>query len=718
MRLTLRTLLAYLDDRLPPANARELGQKISQSPFASDLVTRIREVVRRRRLAIPSRNEKLLDPNLLAEYLDDQLTPELVSLIEKEVLSSDFTLAEVAAAHQVIGLLGDPVPVEPRLKERLYGLNPNQKSEDSSGEDPPTSTAATAGNNEQWTPLEAQSTNQRNTPLIILIVLIAAWLGLIFTDDNLIRTGQSSDAITVAHHQAVDNDQLVADENDNQNSDHQSPKPETNEQQQTTVNQQDNTTDVVENNESDSSEAGSETMVTDTATEQIGEQTSPKEKNDPATNESTESVTENNSDPKAQDNTTEAALPRSYRYQLNNIDSMTMLCSQQTGEWQLASQNLVPGTDLAAKLKESFIAVSDPFRTEISTVNSGWRALLLGNSLAAAIEGDTPGLRLLDGRLILRFDPTRPDSSEDPITFRLLTESSFLDITLQGEDVVAAIAVTPAPLPLAAVQNDEQSPIAGLEPLPLHNDSVINIFVAEGAISIAGIAEQPTAVARGRALTLLASGTDITSSENATTQGPEVIPDWAYSAEQAPVPEVENLKNTVSGKFTNTASMKDSAITLTQDRNPQIALTATNILSVTRQLDDLAGLLLSSDNEVVRRTAIDGLRLAMSQTENNISHVRTVLETRLPGAEVEDVLTLLQGLTVTAAQDPAATEWIINLLDSDRTATRELAIYNIEQVTGERQSFAADADAGRRREAIRRWQRTVERNGGTLIKSE
>ena len=63
------------------------------------------------------RNDKLLDPNLLAEYLDDQLTPELVSLIEREVLSSDFTLAEVAAAHQIIGLLGDPVPVEDSLKK-------------------------------------------------------------------------------------------------------------------------------------------------------------------------------------------------------------------------------------------------------------------------------------------------------------------------------------------------------------------------------------------------------------------------------------------------------------------------------------------------------------------------------------------------------------------------------------------------------------------------
>jgi len=87
MRLTLRTLLAYLDDRLPPANARELGQKIANSPFAKELADRIKDVVRRRRLATDAPNQKHLDPNLVAEYLDDQLTPELVTLIEKEVLA-------------------------------------------------------------------------------------------------------------------------------------------------------------------------------------------------------------------------------------------------------------------------------------------------------------------------------------------------------------------------------------------------------------------------------------------------------------------------------------------------------------------------------------------------------------------------------------------------------------------------------------------------------
>ena len=53
MRLTLRTLLAYLDDLLEPGQSREIGEKISESGYASTLVDRIREVMRRRRLTAP-----------------------------------------------------------------------------------------------------------------------------------------------------------------------------------------------------------------------------------------------------------------------------------------------------------------------------------------------------------------------------------------------------------------------------------------------------------------------------------------------------------------------------------------------------------------------------------------------------------------------------------------------------------------------------------------
>jgi hypothetical protein len=131
-RLTLRTLLAYIDDTLEPAQARSLGAKVAESPPARDLIDRIKRVTRRRGLQSPvptGDEDDVSDPNTVAEYLSDTLDPEQVKQFEETCLKSDVHLAEVAAVHQILTLvLTEPVRVPPRAHQRMYALVPRPAS--------------------------------------------------------------------------------------------------------------------------------------------------------------------------------------------------------------------------------------------------------------------------------------------------------------------------------------------------------------------------------------------------------------------------------------------------------------------------------------------------------------------------------------------------------------------------------------------------------------
>lgn len=125
MRLTLRTLLAYLDDTLDAAEIKRIGQKVQESETARELIARIKTVTRRRRLTTPplTGSGDKFDPNTVAEYLDNSLSPEQVEEVEKLCLESDVHLAEIAACHQILTLvLGEPALVPPSARRRMVAL--------------------------------------------------------------------------------------------------------------------------------------------------------------------------------------------------------------------------------------------------------------------------------------------------------------------------------------------------------------------------------------------------------------------------------------------------------------------------------------------------------------------------------------------------------------------------------------------------------------------
>lgn len=131
MRLTLRTLLAYLDDTLPADQAQEIGRKVAESHVAQELMERIKKVTRRRGLTIPpAAGPDRIDANVVAEYLDNDLPADRVAEVEETALNSDVHLAEIAACHQILTLvLGEPAQVPPTARERMYGLVQGKESE-------------------------------------------------------------------------------------------------------------------------------------------------------------------------------------------------------------------------------------------------------------------------------------------------------------------------------------------------------------------------------------------------------------------------------------------------------------------------------------------------------------------------------------------------------------------------------------------------------------
>ena len=224
MRLTLRTMLAYLDGILEADDAQDIGKKIEDSQYATGLLHRIRDVMRRLRLAAPSISERGpgLDANTVAEYLDNTLPPDRVPDFEKVCLESDIHLAEVASCHQVLAaVLGEPVEIDPESRQRMYQLPQvaAQASAASRGEGPREvsgdgSTSADAASHQgrprPMVPAYLREPPRRRSLLVTAVLLLLAGslagallLALGFFEPgthlgNLVRTGRWKAEVAVA----------------------------------------------------------------------------------------------------------------------------------------------------------------------------------------------------------------------------------------------------------------------------------------------------------------------------------------------------------------------------------------------------------------------------------------------------------------------------------------------------------------------------------------
>jgi hypothetical protein len=694
MRLTLRTLLAYLDDRLASSNARELGQKLSSSPLATELAERIREVVRRRRLADDAVRQKTIDANLIAEYLDDQLTPELVALIEKEILASDHCLAEVAATHQILGLLSDPVEIESGLKERLHRMDPSAIAADENGAQLATAAA-------DWQPLAPQLEAVQRSPMILLAIMVLGWLGLLATDVDLFNSRPAETVVVavnelepVVDREPADDQPLLA-QAEPQAADNGEPTAPPAAAQ------------PVMSAEDDP--AGSATPADATAA--VAEENSitpvaPQEVPGPA----------EPSDPAAVPNESEPGLPqppvRAQQLRLTDSFGMTVVSSPDGAPWQWATMlGAGQALDWDSVLRTRIVGIAEPYSAVVENIQGGWSAVVRGSSLFAAMETDATGIRMYDGSMVL-LRGVLAEQQGAPVAVGV--GDRVLHISLPDDGQRIGVQVLPMMSTTEQVVVDDSVAVAQGSPtlLPLSNPCMVLIFAADGDVAVRfDEAEDPVTIRRGSVLQWDTNSDTLPDVSAALTI---IIPEWVT---ESPDPQTDATKILLSKLATGlqkNESITSAALSLSEDRNPQIAAYAMKLPVMLRRVDELAIMLMQSESQVVRRESIMGLEQILYQVPQGAVRIREVLETRLPESSLADAMRLLEGVTRTAAEERDISEWLVAMLDSKRVALRELAIYNLERVTGDDQGFDA-GDASGRVAAVRRWQRILSRNNGRLV---
>jgi len=697
MRLTLRTLLAYIDDRLPPEKAREIGLKIQKSPFATELADRVREVKRRRRIAADQDKVPPVDANLIAEYLDDQLAPDVVARLEQRILASDALLAEVAAAHELVGMLREPVPVDRRLRDRLLS------------QDPGGMTAAAQVESDEKAAAGAHSTGWNETPAaprgwlrwspLLVVAGLCVWLASVFTDSRLLWPPAEVVAVPGADQPAP----LAV----------QPPVPQ------------------------GPAEAAAAAVAAGPAKPVAVAEPAAVAANGAAAIAQANPPVSPPADPlppaaAVQPMPAEAAAEPAVAFNvLLQCDNRTLLlANEKTGAWGTLLQ--IPGgdtvttapniTNSAPLLKNRWFGVPQPFEMKLRYDGSGWLVRALGGSLLRLPPGQR-GVQALSARLLVQSDSAMAWNDEQRPVLPLLCDQSEATLTLQTAETRVGVQIIPAASSSKTAAAD--GPAVSADPAALTAallsascDYSVLITVLEGSVALQFPAAEPLSLTAGTQAEWQVLDGSETGSLRQSKWTPATIQAWMLTPETEPVPEAAKIRSQLTKLLESGGDPRVVILPMATGSNPDAGLLAIEVLVLTRSAEALLNLFFEDLDEPVQRRVIDGLQALASSSAAARQQIDDSLATRLPMAEAINIQKLLGGVSATAAAAPETAQQLLAYLGDERLGVRTLAIYRLEQITGDRQNFYPAADASRRRDSIRRWQKWLDRQGGTLVSGQ
>ncbi|MEX0727755.1 MAG: hypothetical protein WD065_15870 [Planctomycetaceae bacterium] len=749
MRLTLRTLLAYLDDILEPAQAKEIGKKVAESNVASTLVSRIKEVTRRRRLTAPdvSGPGAGVDANLVAEYLDNTLPAEHVADIEKVCLDSDTHLAEVAACHQILALvLGEPVEIQSQSRERMYALVPSHGDDysghDGAGSHPlsehdgdleaardavrflsgatttpyetePETIAAPAKQPDEripGTPAERPFWSM-SLPYVIVGGIALIWFGLFMLDpalrDGILGTKKGpADQLALSGGPPENDDEdsdglleLAVSEDDEDGA----VAAKTPADEDSAMTGEDDELEVTVDTDPDTEVAGIDDGSTDdgpdlTADEEIEmkDETISDAEDGSETGASTEVAAVDRSKPidaaKIEKPATPATPPLSGPdLEYSSKEGVLLRHDAKEGEWFMLPHRSVvrSGEELASPA---------PFRAWLDVLDKTCRVTMLEETrlrVMYSTEAALCGFDVKEGRMI--FEANQPQ-----VVLSLSIDGQLWRLELLSGDAVCGVEVV-QPLPSHFEEDVSQVP------------PMSRVIVHRGTVRLADGANHVFMMETHDALML-------TGTEAAEGGKPGVIslsltevPDWINPQNDKQTTIARRNAITFEKEFA-----LDQSVTLTipavmrydDPRQAEFAALCLGLLGNGNELVHALSIVSASHPEV-RLAAVIGLKKWMSDHPGQRDELKASLQKHFP-KDAEMLYELLWGYNPGDLTQKEVSQRLIDWLSHDNLIVRELAFYYIRTLTGKTNEYRPNGPLNQRTISVNRWQNQLDKEGALL----
>lgn len=699
MRLTLRTLLAYLDDILEPSDAREIGAKIAESGVASETVERIREVMRRRRITAPELTGPGSgpDPNLVAEYLDNTLAPDSVADIERICLESDIHLSEVASCHQILTLvLGEAVDISPALRERMYVLGAVAPASEENGHgrtrvsgEAPAAKPAPPAAPQVPDYLKRRPLWQRLAPAAVVVVLLG-WLALVLSDQSFWGTAERTrpDGDTIA---ATDNGPNVA-------------------------------VPAIVPVDPDAAAvpaavpgevADPDAAVAATGPDAINPAPPPDlpeldpDSDDPAEMAANAAATVEPAPPAVPDGTAPVepqpivteqpvqpapAIPAANlpRVMYTSVEGVLLQYQEESNDWGVLPRRALihPG---------DWIASPEPFFSELTVGSGELKVMLNGGAVAQSLtptESALFGVGVDRGRVGF-YRPAGADAPADPQVFGIRVGPHMVQLSLLEPGTLCGVEVI---LRQPRGEPEEWS-APGIDG---------GMFVIAGSAS----------------LTLDTGEQLVLSRENGWLPWPEEGSPWSpgplLSTPQWLTPEGPQLPSVLTTyakqferQFPTDQPVSLSIPAVVKDRRALLSKHAVETLALTQNIPQLLRAL-KAEHDEARQSAIVGLREWLPRAPENDEILHDEIDRTFRDDEVQIVYELLWGYAPESFRDPDVSRRLVGWLGHDNVAIREMAIYQIKLGTNRPTDYHPMAPIAQRQAAIMRLQDHVDRTGALL----